>query len=106
MQLVQPSKYHLKNLHQEIDLYDRKIAHCQTYEKFDSEAERSIAVAKLAKKRKGLVESAAAMASTGIEYDPNQLPRSLKSAETSTVSPSTPSVSQINKVASPAERRR
>ncbi len=77
------SRYLLKDLYQEIDLYDRKIAHCQNVEKFDSEEERSRAVEKLAKKRKTLVQSAATMASSGIEFDASQLPRSLRSSESS-----------------------
>jgi len=83
MQARPPSKYHLKDLYQEIGFYDRKIAYCQNFEKFDSEEERSRAVKKLARKRRTLVQSAAAMASTGVECDPSQLPRSLKSAESS-----------------------
>jgi len=84
MQAHPPSKYHLKDLYHEIGFYDRKIAYCQNFEKFDSEEERSRAVEKLAKKRKSLVQSAAAMASTGVECDPKQLPDSLKNAASST----------------------
>ncbi len=79
-----PSKYNLKDLYEEIGFYDRKIAHCQNFEKFDSEEERSRAVEKLAKKRKSLVQSAATMASSGVECDPSQLPGSLKNAASST----------------------
>ena len=78
MQAHPPSKYHLKDLYQQIGLYDRKIAYCQNLEKFDCEEERSIAVAKLAKKRNSLVQSAAAMTSMGVECDPSHLPRSLR----------------------------
>lgn len=82
MQAHPPSKYYLKDLYQQIGLYDRKIAYCQTFEKFDSEEERSMAVAKLARKRNSLVQSAAAMTSMGIECDPSQVPRSLRNVET------------------------
>jgi hypothetical protein len=81
MQARPASKYHLKDLYQEISFYDRKIAYCQNFEKFDCEEERSKAVEKLAKKRRTLVQSAAEMASAGVECDPSQLPRSLKDAE-------------------------
>jgi hypothetical protein len=78
MQSPPASKYHLKDLHREIDLFDRKIAYSQSYEKFDSEYERESAVQKLITKRQSLVKMAAAMASQGIEYDPKELPRSFK----------------------------
>lgn len=80
MQARPASKYHLKDLHEEIGLYDRKIAHCQKIQKFDCEDERTREIERLAKKRQVLVKSAAEMAGMGIEYDPKQLPRSLKQA--------------------------
>ena len=83
MQARPPSKYHLKDLHREIDFFDRKISYCQNYEKFDSDLERESACHKLVTKRGNLVKLAAAMASQGIEYDPEQLPRSLKNAAAS-----------------------
>jgi hypothetical protein len=103
MQARPSSKYHLKDLYQEIAFYDRKIAYCQNLEKFDSAEERSRAVEKLAKKRKTLVLSAATMANSGIEYDPSQLPASLKNADFLALLPKTPAaVTPINKVASSA----
>jgi hypothetical protein len=81
MQAHPASKYHLKDLYQEISFYDRKIASCQNFEKFDTEEERARAVETLKKKRKTLVQSATAMASTGVECYPKHLPRSMKSAE-------------------------
>jgi hypothetical protein len=83
MQTRPASKYHLKDLHREIDLFDRKIAYCRNYEKFTSEFERESACHKLVTKRETLVKRAAAMASQGIEYDPEQLPRSMKNAAVS-----------------------
>jgi hypothetical protein len=79
MQARPASKYHLKDLHREIGFYDRKIAYCQKFEKFDSEEERSRAIEKLIKKRKTLVQSATAMASAGVDCDSDQRPRSMKS---------------------------
>jgi hypothetical protein len=83
MQAHPPSKYHLKDLYQEIGFYDRKISYCQNFEKFDSDEERSKAVEKLTKKRKTLVLSATAMTGAGIECDPGLLPRSMKSVASS-----------------------
>jgi hypothetical protein len=83
MQARPASKYHLKDLYQEIGFYDRKIAYCQNFAKFDCEEERTRELEKLTKKRKTLVQSATAMASTGVECDPSQLPRSMRSAESS-----------------------
>lgn len=70
------SKYALKDLHQEIDLFDRKIAYCQNYEKFDSEDARAAALKKLVTKRESLVKAALGMASRGVVCDPKYLPRS------------------------------
>ncbi len=72
------SKYALKDLHQEIDFYDRKIAYCQNYETYDSEEARAAALKKLGTKRSTLVKSALSMASRGVVCDPKYLPRSFK----------------------------
>jgi hypothetical protein len=103
MQARPASKYHLKDLYREIGFYDRKIAYCQNFEKFDSEEERSRAVEKLTKKRKTLVQAAAEMAGAGIECDPSLLPPSLKSAEPPALRAKTPAATTaVNKVASSA----
>lgn len=82
MQVKPASKYDLKEVHQEIDLFDRKISYCQSYEKFDSEAARATALQKLVTKRERLVKVALDATSRGIESDPRFLPRSFsKSAE-------------------------
>lgn len=72
------SKSALKDLHQEIDFFDRKIAYCQNYEKFESEGDRAAALRKLVTKRASLVKAALGMASRGIVCDPKYLPRSFK----------------------------
>lgn len=72
------SKSALKDLHQGIDLFDRKIAYCQNYEKFDSEQARATALKKLVTKRESLVKAALAMAGRGVVCDPKYLPRSFK----------------------------
>jgi hypothetical protein len=52
------AKYYLKSLHEEIDLYDRKLAHMTKYELFASEAERETAIGKMTTKRATLVQTA------------------------------------------------
>jgi hypothetical protein len=76
MSVIPDSKYALKDLHQEIDFFDRKIAFCQAHEKFSSEDDRASALHKLTTKRESLVKTAVAMANRGIECDPRYLPRS------------------------------
>lgn len=77
MQTYSPTKYHLVDLHKEIDLFDRKIAYCQQFEKFELESERASALGKLQKKRLSLVKIALSFSQQGIEFDPRFLPRSL-----------------------------
>lgn len=69
------------DIHKEIDLFDRKIAYCRQFEKFDAESERTSALSKLQKKRLSLVKVAMSFSSQGIEYDPKFLPRSLAVGE-------------------------
>ncbi len=45
---VPHDKYFLKSLHQEIDLYDRKLAYLEKYAQFDSAEDREGAEHKLA----------------------------------------------------------
>jgi hypothetical protein len=77
------SKYELNDLHQEIDLFDRKIAYCEKHEAFDSDQARAAALQKLVTKRESLVKAALEMARKGIECDPKYLPRSFKKAAVS-----------------------
>jgi hypothetical protein len=76
MQTKSACKYDLKDLHQEIDFFDRKIAHCQDHQKFDSELARAGALQKLVTRRGTLVKNALEISSRGIECDPKYLPRS------------------------------
>jgi hypothetical protein len=80
MQAPSPNPYYLIDVHKEIDLLDRKIAYCQNFEKFDSEAARVSALKKLGTKRTTLVKVAEDLASKGIKCDPKYLPRSFKVA--------------------------
>jgi heme oxygenase len=70
------NKYHLKEVHQEIDYLDRKIAYAQSLEKFNSDEERELALKKLATKRGTLVKVARDLAGKGVEWDAKDLPRS------------------------------
>jgi hypothetical protein len=82
------NKYELKDLYQEIDLFDRKIAHCQNFEKFATDGERAAVLQKLVTKRKALAKAALEMAGRGVECDPKYLPRSFKApAEAAKVQP-------------------
>jgi hypothetical protein len=78
MAAIIADKYHLKSIHEEIDLFDRKLAHLEKFEKFDSEEERDQATRKLTLKRETLVQTALRLAGEGIEFKPNDLPRSLR----------------------------
>jgi hypothetical protein len=50
------SKYALKDVHQSIDLIDRKITHCRNFEKLDSAEIRESALRKLSTKREALAK--------------------------------------------------
>jgi hypothetical protein len=64
MATIIPSRFALKSIHEEIDLFDRKLAHAEKYGAFVSDKEREAAVNKLLTKRQQLV--------------PSELPRSLR----------------------------
>jgi hypothetical protein len=69
-------KHYLKSIHQEIDLYDRKLAHLNRYDVFASDADRETAARKMNGKRELLVRTARRLASEGIEFKDSDLPRS------------------------------
>lgn len=70
------SKYALKDLHQAIDLLDRKISHCRSLEVIDLQGTRETTLHKLATRRAALVKSAQALTALGVASDPKFLPRS------------------------------
>lgn len=72
------SKYYLKSVHAEIDLFDRRLAHLLKYDVFESEAARAAAVRKLALKREPLVKTAKRLVADGVEYKESDLPRSFR----------------------------
>lgn len=71
-------KYFLKSLYEEIDLYDRKLAHTAKFERFASESERGTAIAKMTTKRATLARTARKLMEDGIEFQPSDLPRSFR----------------------------
>ena len=73
-----PNKYALRDLHREIGFFDRKIAHCQTQEKFASDFARDAALQKLVTRRQKLVNSAAVMVNAGVPFEAKDLPVSLR----------------------------
>jgi hypothetical protein len=77
---VPHDKYFLKSLHQEIDLYDRKLAHLEKYAEFDSTADREGAESKLLAKRASLAATARQLAAEGVEFDPLDWPRSFRAS--------------------------
>lgn len=81
MRTYSPNTYHLVDLHKEIDLYDRKIAHCKQFEAFEFESERASELGKLQRKRKTLVKLAMEYSDQGISHDPRFLPRSFVVAD-------------------------
>lgn len=77
MQNKPAGKYGLREIHQEIDLLDRKIAYCTDHESFASDRERAAAVRKLVTKRESLVKAALEADERGIQCDPKYWARSL-----------------------------
>ena len=71
-------KYYLRSLHDDIALYDRKLAHLNKFETFSTEADRVASAKKLNSKRDLLVRTAALLVSEGIEFKPSELPPSLR----------------------------
>jgi hypothetical protein len=72
------SKYQLKTLHADIDLYDRRLAHLLKYEVFATEAARNAAARKITLKRDPLVVTAKRLAAEGVEFKESELPRSFR----------------------------
>ena len=71
-------RYFLRDLHQEIALYDRKIAYLDKHVSFASPADREEAANKLLAKRTQLEKAARELAASGVEYREEDLPRSFR----------------------------
>jgi hypothetical protein len=82
---VPHDKYFLKSLHEEIDLYDRKLAHLEKFGEFASTADRKDAENKLLAKRATLAATARQLADDGVEFSPSDFPRSFRAPADTTV---------------------
>ena len=71
-------KYFLRDIHQEIDLYDRKLADLDKFGEFASAAGREEAEQKLLSKRALLERTARELAASGVAFDERELPRSFR----------------------------
>ena len=78
---VPHDKYFLRSLHQEIDLYDRKIAYLDKYVQFASVDDRKEAKGRLLSKRSSLAVTAKELVAAGVEFNPADLPRSFRTSE-------------------------
>jgi hypothetical protein len=78
---VPHDKYFLRSLHQEIDLYDRKLDYLDKYAQFASMADREGAESKLLAKRASLAQTAKQLVADGVEFSPADLPRSFRTSE-------------------------
>lgn len=76
--LPRRDKYYLRDLHQEIDFCDRKLAYLENHVEFASAAERQLAEKGLLAKRAPLEKAALELAASGVEYDQKDLPRSFR----------------------------
>lgn len=74
-------KYQLRTLHEEIDLFDRKLAYLLRFQEFTSDADRAAELKRLTSKRELLARAARQMAHSGIEYKPSELPRSFRAEQ-------------------------
>ncbi|HEY0264909.1 MAG TPA: hypothetical protein VGC07_10345 [Granulicella sp.] len=78
MSAIVENKYYLRSLHEEIDLYDRRLAHVTLHEVFTSEDAKILATNKLNHKRELLAKIARRLVSEGIEFKESELPRSFR----------------------------
>jgi hypothetical protein len=74
-------RYFLRDLHQEIDLYDRKLAYIDKFAEFSSRADREEAEKVLLAKRASLEKAALELAASGVEYEEKDLPRSFRAMD-------------------------
>jgi hypothetical protein len=71
-------KYFLRDVHKEIDLYDRKLAYLDKYGDFATPADREEAQGKMVTKRATLERTAKELAASGVEFEDKDLPRSFR----------------------------
>ena len=82
---VPHDKYFLRSIHQEIDLYDRKLAYLEKYVVFASPADREEAEKKLLTKRASLADTARKLVADGVEFNAADLPRSFRGPENASI---------------------
>jgi hypothetical protein len=75
-------KYYLKSVHEDIDLLDRKLAHLEKYDVFESGAARETAASKMNATRELLARTARRLAQEGIPFHESELPRSFRAVST------------------------
>ncbi|MGC2301000.1 MAG: hypothetical protein WA476_19495 [Acidobacteriaceae bacterium] len=92
MSALLQDRYQLKFLHEEIDLFDRKLAHLLRYEEFPCDADRDAAAKRLMTKRELLARSARQMAKDGIEFNASELPRSFRTEPEAAAAPTVAAV--------------
>ena len=73
-------KYFLRDIHQEIDLYDRKLAYLKKYVDFATPADREEAQKRMLAQRAPLEMTARELAASGVEFEDKDLPRSFRTA--------------------------
>lgn len=78
MAMPAQDKYYLRTLHQEIDLFDRKLAHMLKYGEPGNATDRTVSEGKLTAKRELLVRTARRLAADGVEFKVSELPRSFR----------------------------
>ena len=71
-------RYFLRDLHQEIDFYDRKLAYIDKFGDFASPSDREEAEKNLLAKRAPLERVALELVASGVEYEEKDLPRSFR----------------------------
>ena len=71
-------KYFLRDLHQEINFYDRKLAYLDKFADFASPGEREVAEKGVRAKRAPLEKAALELAASGGEYEEKDLPQALR----------------------------
>lgn len=78
---VRRDSYFLRDLHQEIDLYDRKLAYLDKFVEFASPQERDEAHKNLLAKRASLEKAARELVASGVKYEEKDLPRSFRAID-------------------------
>jgi hypothetical protein len=106
MSALLQDRYQLKFLHEEIDLFDRKLAHLLRYEEFPCDADRDAAVRRMTAKRELLARAARQMAHDGVAYNASELPRSFRMEQEAGVAESVAPVAATEEPAKPRKAAR